>query len=138
MDLLQYVLGSRLTPHTNAHPTLPEIVIGVDSYMRGSLTVHGCIRINGSFEGELDVKGGLIVGTTGRVVAPITATTVHISGAVKGNIVAERSVEISETGKVWGDIVSGALLIEPGGLFQGQSSMTSTDEPPVEVSAPVS
>ena len=138
MDLLQYVMGGKLMPHTSTDRDAPEITIGADAYMRGALVVHGRLRINGSFEGELDVSGDVIIGTTGRVVAPIKATNVHVSGAIKGNLIVEQHVEISETGKVWGDISSRALLIEPGGLFQGQSSMVSTEEPLLEVSAPTS
>lgn len=138
MDLLQLVMGGKLTSHTSTNRDVPEVTIGADAYMRGTLVIHGRLRIHGSFEGELEVTGDVVIGTTGRVVAPIKATTVHVSGAVKGNLVVEQHVEISETGKVWGDISSRALLIEPGGLFQGQSFMVSTEEPLFEVSAPAS
>jgi cytoskeletal protein CcmA (bactofilin family) len=129
MDLLQRVIGGRLTPHTNDDQYMLDIVVGADATLRGSLVVQGRLRIDGCFEGELDVAGDVVIGRTGRVIAPIKATNVHVSGALRGNLLVQHRVEISETGKVWGDIASPALLIEPGGLFQGQSTMTEADEP---------
>ena len=81
-------------------------------------------------EGDVEILGNLIIGETGRVIATIKAQNVHVSGAVKGEITAVDQLEISPTGKIWGDITTAALHIEPGGLFRGQSAMsTNIDEP---------
>ncbi|MFV9504497.1 MAG: bactofilin family protein [Oscillochloridaceae bacterium umkhey_bin13] len=114
----------------------PETVIGVNTRFQGSLTSEGNIRIDGSVEGDIEVLGNLIVGETGRVIATIKAQNVHVSGAVKGEITALEQLEISPTGKVWGDITTAALHIEPGGLFRGQSSMTSNIDEPLLLEAP--
>ncbi len=106
-----------------------EATIGANTSINGVLKAEGSIRIDGTFEGLLEVIGSVIVGQTGRVVATIKATNVHVSGAVKGEIVATEQLEISQTGKVWGDITANALHIEPGGMFRGQSAMLSPDEP---------
>jgi cytoskeletal protein CcmA (bactofilin family) len=108
----------------------PETTIGANTRFVGSLTSDGNVRIDGSVEGDVEILGNLIVGETGRVIATIKAQNVHVSGAVKGEITASENLEISPTGKVWGDINTAALHIEPGGLFRGQSAMsTSVDEP---------
>lgn len=120
-------------------PTLsgkPETVIGANTRFQGTLTSDGNIRIDGSVEGDVEVLGNLIVGETGRVIATIKAQNVHVSGAVKGEITALEQLEISPTGKVWGDITTAALHIEPGGLFRGQSSMTSNIDEPLLLEAP--
>jgi cytoskeletal protein CcmA (bactofilin family) len=90
----------------------------------------------GSVEGDIEILGNLIVGETGRVIATMKAQNVHISGAVKGEITAVEQLEISPTGKVWGDITTAALHIEPGGLFRGQSAMTSNVDEPLLLEAP--
>ncbi len=117
--------GARSTPR-NAYL---ETSIGANSSVNGSLRVDGDIRIDGTFEGDIEVVGKLIIGATGRVIATIQATNIHVAGAVKGDIVATQQLEISETGKVWGTVTALALHIEPGGLFQGQSAMQSDEEP---------
>lgn len=122
-----------------APPTMngkPETVIGANTRFQGTLTSDGNIRIDGSVEGDVEVLGNLIVGETGRVIATVKAQNVHVSGAVKGEITALEQLEISPTGKVWGDITTAALHIEPGGLFRGQSSMTSNIDEPLLLEAP--
>ncbi len=132
------MFGSSKKPQTT--PTTisskPETVIGANTRFQGSLTSDGNIRIDGSVEGDIEVLGNLIVGETGRVIASVKAQNVHISGAVKGEITAMEQLEISPTGKVWGDITAAALHIEPGGLFRGQSAMTTTIEEPLLLEAP--
>src|ERR671916_55222 len=102
-----------------------ETAIGANASIAGTLKSDGDVRIDGSFEGEIEVLGNVIVGASGRVIASVKATNIHISGALKGDLVAEERLEISETGKVWGDITAKALHIEPGGLFRGQSDMSA-------------
>ena len=114
----------------------PETVIGVNTSFIGTMKSDGNIRIDGSVEGDIEVLGNLIIGETGRVIATIKAQNVHISGAVKGEITAVEQLEISPTGKVWGDITTAALHIEPGGLFRGQSAMTSNIDEPLLLEAP--
>jgi cytoskeletal protein CcmA (bactofilin family) len=106
-----------------------ETAIGSNASIAGTLKSDGDVRIDGSFEGEIEVLGNVIVGASGRVIASIRAANIHVSGAVKGDLYAQEALEISETGKVWGDISAKALQIEPGGLFQGQSAMDVAEGP---------
>ncbi len=114
----------------------PETTIGSNTTFVGTLKSDGNIRIDGSVEGEVEILGNLIVGATGRVIATLKAQNIHVSGAVKGTITATEQLEISPSGKVWGDIQAASLHIEPGGLFRGQSAMTSNIEEPLLLDAP--
>jgi cytoskeletal protein CcmA (bactofilin family) len=114
----------------------PETVVGANTSFVGTMKSDGNVRIDGSVEGDVEILGNLIIGETGRVIATIKAQNVHVSGAVKGEITAVEQLEISPTGKVWGDIMTAALHIEPGGLFRGQSAMTTNIEEPLLLEAP--
>jgi cytoskeletal protein CcmA (bactofilin family) len=114
----------------------PETVVGANTNIIGTLKSDGNIRIDGTVEGDIEVLGNLIIGETGRVIATLKAQNVHVSGAVKGEITAVEQLEISPTGKVWGDITTAALHIEPGGLFRGQSAMTTNIDEPLLLEAP--
>jgi cytoskeletal protein CcmA (bactofilin family) len=116
----------------------PETVIGANTRFVGTLTSDGNIRIDGSVEGDIEVLGNLIIGESGRVIATVKAQNVHVSGAVKGEVTATDKLEISPTGKVWGDIATAALQIDPGGLFRGQSTMSSNLDEPLMLEAPSS
>jgi cytoskeletal protein CcmA (bactofilin family) len=90
---------------------------------KGDLGGTGGIRIEGTFEGEIAIRGLLVVGETGRVTCKaLQANTVIVAGAVKGDITAER-LEIRSTGKVWGNVVTVTFSTEEGAFLRGQITM---------------
>jgi cytoskeletal protein CcmA (bactofilin family) len=90
---------------------------------KGSLGGTGGLRIEGTFEGEIAMRGLLVVGETGRVTCQnLQANTVIVAGAVKGDITAER-LEIRSTGKVWGNVVTVTFSTEEGAFLRGQITM---------------
>ena len=133
------MFGTNKKAQPNAPSSLngrPETVIGTNTSIVGTLKSDGNIRIDGTVEGDIEILGNLIIGETGRVIATLKAQNVHVSGAVKGEIIAVEQLEISPTGKVWGDITTAALHIEPGGLFRGQSAMSTNIDEPLLLEAP--
>ena len=98
-------------------------VLGVGLVWQGALSGSGGVRIEGSFEGQIALKGLLVVGETGKVTCEhVRATSVIVAGAVKGNISAQK-VEIRASGRVWGDIVTTAFATEEGAFLRGQIRM---------------
>ncbi len=98
-------------------------VLGVGVIWQGSISGSGGVRIEGVFEGQIALRGMLVVGETGRVTCEnVQANTVIVAGAVKGNITAQK-VEIRATGRVWGDVVTTAFVTEEGGFLRGQIRM---------------
>ena len=107
-------------------PSPPErvtSVLGTGVIWKGNLSGSGGVRIEGAFEGEIALRGLLVVGVTGRVTCPhLRANVVVIAGAVRGDITAEK-VEIRSTGRVWGDVVTAAMATEEGAFLRGQIRM---------------
>jgi cytoskeletal protein CcmA (bactofilin family) len=98
-------------------------VLGAGINWKGSLSGTGGVRIEGSFEGEIDVRGLLVVGEAGRVTCEdLRANVVIVAGAVRGDITAEK-VEIRATGRVWGNLVTAAFATEEGAFLRGQIRM---------------
>jgi cytoskeletal protein CcmA (bactofilin family) len=90
---------------------------------KGNLGGSGGVRIEGTFEGDIAMRGLLVVGETGRVTSQsLRANTVIIAGAVKGDITSER-LEIRSTGKVWGNVVTVSFSTEEGAFLRGQITM---------------
>jgi len=112
-----------------AQPTTTErvtSVLGPGIIWKGNLNGSGGLRIEGAFEGEIALRGLLVVGATGRVTCPhLRANVVIIAGAVRSNITAEK-VEIRSTGRVWGDVVTAAFATEEGAFLRGQIRMEET------------
>jgi len=98
-------------------------VLGPGIVWKGNLNGSGGVRIEGAFEGEIALRGLLVVGGSGRVTCPhLRANVVVIAGAVRGNITAEK-VEIRSTGRVWGDVVTAGFATEDGAFLRGQIRM---------------
>lgn len=98
-------------------------VLGAGVIWQGTITGSGGVRVEGTFEGQIALKGLLVVGETGKVTCEnVRAATVIVAGAVKGNITAQK-VEIRSSGRVWGDIVTTAFATEEGAFLRGQIRM---------------
>ena len=98
-------------------------VLGAGIIWQGSIGGSGGVRIEGVFEGQIALKGLLVVGETGKVTCEnVRAANVIVAGAVKGNVTAQK-VEIRSSGRVWGDIVTAAFATEEGAFLRGQIRM---------------
>jgi cytoskeletal protein CcmA (bactofilin family) len=98
-------------------------VLGVGVIWQGSIVGSGGVRVEGTFEGEIALKGLLVVGETGKVTCEnVRAANVIVAGAVKGNITAQK-VEIRSSGRVWGNIITAAFATEEGAFLRGQIRM---------------
>jgi cytoskeletal protein CcmA (bactofilin family) len=98
-------------------------VLGPGVIWKGALHGSGGIRIEGNFEGDVALRGLLVVGETGKVTcAELRSNTVIVAGMVKGNINAER-LEIRSTGRVWGDVKVVSFATEEGAFLRGQVTM---------------
>lgn len=103
-------------------------VLGPGVIWHGSINGSGGIRIEGAFEGEIALRGMLVVGETGRVTCQnVRANTVIVAGAVRGNITTQK-LEIRATGRVWGDVTTTAFVTEEGAFLRGQIRMEETVE----------
>lgn len=105
-----------------------ETILGPGVHYKGIITGAGGVRIEGSFDGTITLKGPLVIAEGAKVTAEIQAGAVSVAGSVKGNITAAK-VEIRSTGRVWGDLVTAAFSTEEGAFLRGQ--VTMQDEVPL-------
>jgi cytoskeletal protein CcmA (bactofilin family) len=121
---------SPLTNTTPAAETEGRItsVLGSNISWRGSIAGTGGVRIDGTFEGEIVLRGVLVIGETGHVTCEnLCATTVIVAGAMRGNITTKR-LEIRASGRVWGDVITTAFSTEEGAFLRGQVRLEETVE----------
>ena len=102
-----------------------EKVLDVDASMQGSLSFKDPVnlRINGRFEGTLEVRGTLTIGSTAAVKADIVGDNIIIAGRVKGKIIAKESLSMLPTAIVEGEIYPAKLITTEGAIFDGKCSM---------------
>ena len=104
---------------------IEEKLLDVDASMQGTLSFKDPVnlRINGRFEGNLDVKGSLTIGSTAVVKADIVGDNVIIGGRVKGKIIAKETLIMLSTAIVEGEIYPAKLNVSEGAIFDGKCSM---------------
>ena len=98
---------------------LKATVIAKDDSLSGKLELKGSGQVLGSFSGQIDSDGDLLVGADAHVEADIRGVRITISGLVRGNIVATNRLKITSTGRLEGDATVGALVVQEGGVHYG-------------------
>ena len=117
--------GGEKPPPAEA-PARVDSVMGEGLSWQGDVTGSGGLRIDGAFEGEIALRGLVVVGEQGRVACKhLRAVSVVVAGSVKGDITAQR-VEITRSGRVWGDVVTTSFATEEGAFLRGQIRMEET------------
>ncbi len=100
-----------------------DSVLGPGIAWQGAISGSGGVRIDGAFDGDIHLRGLVVIGEQGRVTCKqIRAATVVVAGSVKGDITAQR-VEITRSGRVWGDVVTTSFSTEEGAFLRGQIRM---------------
>jgi cytoskeletal protein CcmA (bactofilin family) len=98
--------------------------IGNGTEVKGDIVTSGDIRVDGHVIGKLQIKGKLVLGPTGKIDGNIECQQADLFGEVKGNIICSESLLLKNTAKIYGDISTNKIAIEPGALFSGACSMS--------------
>jgi cytoskeletal protein CcmA (bactofilin family) len=102
----------------NSHNT---ITVGTE--IIGDINSNGDIRLDGVLNGNVNSKGKLVVGESGRVKGVINCKNSDIYGFVDGKINVSELLSLKSTAQIVGDIVTNRLAIEPGCKFSGNCKM---------------
>lgn len=102
-----------------------EKILDVDANMQGNLSFKDpvSLRINGRFDGNLETKGSLTIGSTATVIADIIGDNIIVGGMVKGKITAKERLTLLPTAIVEGDIYPTRLNVTEGATFEGKCTM---------------
>lgn len=100
----------------DVNKAVPSIV-SADLAIEGNMTSTGEVQVDGSVSGDIRCKA-LIVGVKGSVTGEVVAQTVRLHGAIKG-MVRAKSVFLSSTARMAGDVEHESLAIEPGAYLEG-------------------
>lgn len=101
------------------------------------------MHVDGHIDGIVETSYDISIGQNGSLNGLIKARSIFLSGKLEGKVACER-IEILETGKLVGELISGELTIETGGKFIGQSRELSEsgiivgveDEKPAQIEKP--
>ena len=91
--------------------------------INGDLTSESDARIDGIINGNIDVKGKVFIGATGKITGDIKCSFCDIEGTVKGKLTIKNSLTLKSTANFTGEITTNKLIIEPSAVFNGSCKM---------------
>lgn len=98
--------------------------IGQSINFKGEIHSDEDFLVDGLVDGSISVpKHAVVIGSESKVRATIEANSVLIRGQVEGKINASEKVEISNTGRFKGDLITRRLEIHDGAVFVGSSAV---------------
>ena len=112
------VNGDRTDKIERHEPAVATLLAKEDS-VSGRLQIRGSGSVLGTFTGQIECEGDLLIGPEAHVEADIRATRVSIAGYVRGNVVAASRLKIASSGRLEGDARVGALVVHEGGVHHG-------------------
>lgn len=108
---------------------LPNM-IGAGTKIVGTIETSVDNRIDGTIEGNIISNSKIILGSTGIVIGEINCASAEISGELKGKITVTESLALKSTAKIFGDIKTVKLTVEPGAIFTGACVMGGGESTP--------
>jgi cytoskeletal protein CcmA (bactofilin family) len=105
--------------------------------LEGKLECPGTFRIDSLVKGTLVSDETLILGENAIIDGQIQGHAVVIAGRFDGTIHAKAKVEIQPKAIVTGEIHTPCLIIEPGGVFDGQCHMLSRAQNAKPITIPI-
>ena len=89
----------------------------------GNIIATSDIRIDGVLEGNVNTKGKLVVGETGRVKGDTICKNADILGVVEGKMNVSDFLVLRSTARTTGDATMARILIEVGAMLVGYYNM---------------
>ena len=81
---------------------------------------EGMVRLDGLLEGKAIGRGTLVIGEKGNLRGEMEVGTLVLGGRVEGSVLATSLAHITSSGKLFGKVQAPLLVIDPGGIFEGE------------------
>lgn len=95
----------------------------------GDLQTTGSLRIEGRLEGSVLKADSVVIGVGATMSGDIHAREVVLGGTLTGNVHASERIELQATAVVTGDVHTGSVLIQEGGVVNGRVLMSPSQPP---------
>lgn len=103
-------------------------MIGVGTTIEGNISSSENIRFDGNLIGNLNTKGKVFVGQSGKITGEIRCKNCEVEGVIDGRVIVEELLSLRAVSKLYGEIKTGKLAIEPGATFTGKCDMGGKKE----------
>ena len=99
----------------------PNTVIGEGMSLEAvRMTGAESVRIDGTYKGNLELDGSLVLGDSGVIQGNVEASYFLVAGEITGNIKCHTQLHFASTAKVTGDIEAQSLIVDEGSQVTGR------------------
>ena len=105
------------------HTGIGHNIIAQGTKIVGTITTNSDIRIDGELEGDLVCKGKIVVGQQGNIKGNVDCANAEVMGNINGKMTVTGTLSLKATSKIWGQIKTKILSIEPEAQFTGSCEM---------------
>ena len=95
-------------------------IIGSGARVRGRIHGDGDLTVEGTVDGDIQLRGHLVIAQGGHVTRGVEADQVTVAGALEGDINAKGAVFIAAGSRVRGDVHGEQIALEDGAEFAGR------------------
>lgn len=96
--------------------------------IKGNIEADADFRLDGFLEGNLIVKGRVVLGPTAKVTGNIECENSDIEGIVEGKIKVSDLLHLKAGALVKGEITVGRLSVEPGAKIEVNCQMRGAEQ----------
>ena len=111
-------------------PTGGHTIIGSQTRFKGRLKGQGEVVVCGTFLGEVDVAGPLILAPTGQLEADVDVQSAKLAGKARGTMRASSRIRLDSTARFEGEIATPVIDLRPGSVLRGRASILGRRDSP--------
>jgi len=104
--------------------TVIDTLVGANSKIKGDLHFDGGCHVDGTVKGNItadpDTESALSISDVGNVDGGVTVPYVVLNGIVKGDVFANRRVELGATARVIGNVYYNLIQMAEGAEINGK------------------
>jgi cytoskeletal protein CcmA (bactofilin family) len=104
-------------------------VLGEGTSITGRVTGDGDLEIRGRIDGEVEIRGDLVIAEGALIRASLSGARVTVRGAVLGDVIGTEAVVLEATARVVGDLRAPRIAIALGAQIRGELDMGDVGEP---------
>jgi cytoskeletal protein CcmA (bactofilin family) len=108
----------------------PLALVPAGGRFEGLVAFEGAARIDGDAEGEIQGRGSLVIGPTGRVRASVQVDELIVEGRLDGEVRARDRVSLGPGASVSATLITPRFSSADGALFEGRLDMPDPAGPP--------
>ena len=115
----------------NVETTQARNLIAEKTTITGNIQTVGDVRIDGVVNGDIEVKGRLVIGSAGKIKGNVTATESEVAGNLIGDIKVTEMLTVKASARIEGLVHIAKLLVEPGAIFKAKCIMGKQESPQI-------